>query len=126
MLMLASVLVASAFIFRVPSHDRVELVGLANLPMPSLCMSKSLWGIECPGCGLTRSLLCFFHGDFEASLALHRIGWVVAVAVILQFPYRITALVRKEDHPLGTWFPKVFGRVLIFLLLGNWIVGLVL
>ena len=122
MLMLACTLVASAFIFRVPSQDRVELVGLAGLPMPSLCMSKSLWGIECPGCGLTRSLLCFFHGDFTGSLALHRIGWIMAVAVILQFPYRIAALVRKDDYPLGTWFPKAFGRVLIFLLLGNWVV----
>lgn len=121
MLVVASVIVGSALFFRVPSTDRVEMVGLSGIPMPSMCMSKSLFGVDCPGCGLTRSLLCFFQGDFSSSLALHRIGWVMAIAVLFQFPYRIYALVRKVDYPLGKWFPDAFAYFLIFLLVGNWI-----
>ena len=123
MLILACAVVASALVFRVPGNDRVELVGLAGVPMPSMCMSKTTFGVECPGCGLTRSLLCFFRGDFANSFALHRMGWIIAIAVILQFPYRIVALARKQDYPLGERFPKAFGYTLIFLLVGNWIVG---
>lgn len=123
MLILASVVVVSAFVFRVPSNDRVELAGLEGVPMPSMCLSKSLWGVECPGCGLSRSLLCFFQGHLANSLALHRVGWVIAIAVVLQFPYRIVALARKQDYPLGKRLPALFGYALIFLLVGNWIVG---
>jgi hypothetical protein len=119
----ACVIVGSALVFRVPSNDRVELAGLDGVPMPSMCLSKSMFGIDCPGCGLTRSLLCFFQGDFANSLALHRVGWIMAVAVVLQFPYRIWALVRKQDYPLGKRFPEVFGFILIVLLIGNWLVG---
>lgn len=126
MLILACAIVASALVFRVPKNDRVELAGWEGVPMPSMCLSKSLFGVECPGCGLTRSLLCFFHGDFANSLALHRMGWVMAVAVLLQFPYRITALVRKQDYPLGKRIPEVFGYTLIFLLVANWILGFML
>lgn len=124
MLIVACAIVASAVVFRVPSNDRVELAGMAGLPMPSLCMSKSLLGIDCPGCGLTRSLLCFFQGQFARSLALHSLGWVIAVAVLLQFPYRILALVRKQDYPLGKWLPQGFGCALIVLLVANWVVSL--
>jgi len=123
MLIVACLIVVSALVFRVPSNDRVELTGMEGLPMPSMCMSKSMLGLDCPGCGLTRSLLCFFQGDFGNSLALHRIGWIMAVAVILQFPYRIVALVRKQDHPLGKRLPEVFGYILIFLLVANWLAG---
>jgi Protein of unknown function (DUF2752) len=28
------------------------------------CMSKSLFGIDCPGCGTQRALLLVFKGDF--------------------------------------------------------------
>ncbi len=124
MLIVACAIVASAVVFRVPTNDRVELAGMAGLPMPSLCMSKSLLGIDCPGCGLTRSLLCFFQGQFARSLALHPLGWVIAVAVLLQFPYRILALVRKQDYPLGKWLPQGFGYTLIVLLVANWVVSL--
>lgn len=123
MLILACVVVASACLFRVPNNDRVELAGLEGVPMPSMCMSKSVWGVECPGCGLTRSLLCFFQGDLANSLALHRVGWIIAIAVVLQFPYRIVALARKQDHPLGKRLPAIFGYALIFILVGNWVVG---
>ncbi len=123
MLIVACVIVVSALVFRVPSNDRVELAGIEGLPMPSMCLSKSMFGIDCPGCGLTRSLLCFFQGNIANSVALHRVGWIMAVAVVLQFPYRIWALVRKQDYPLGERLPTVFGFFLIFLLIGNWFVG---
>ena len=123
MLVAACVIVGSAIIFRVPSNDRVELAGAEGLPMPSMCMSKSLFDVDCPGCGLTRSLLCFFQGDLARSLALHRIGWIMALAVIVQFPYRIAALIRKQDYPLGKRLPDLFGYSLIFLFVANWLIG---
>lgn len=126
MLWVAVLVVAAALVLEVPSADRVEVSGFRGIPMPGLCLSKSLFGVECPGCGLTRSLVHFFHGDFGASWRAHRIGWIMAIAVLLQFPYRIAALVRRDDYPLGKWGPMAFGYALIVLLVGNWLVGLFL
>lgn len=123
MLIVACMVVVSALVFRVPSSNRVELAGLEGLPMPSLCMSKSLFDVDCPGCGLTRSVLCFLQGDLARSLHFHRIGWILAAVIVFQFPYRITALVRKQDYPLGKRFSELFSYVLIFLLIANWLVG---
>lgn len=34
------------------------------------CLSKKLFGIECMGCGLQRSILMLFHGDFVAAFQM--------------------------------------------------------
>lgn len=34
------------------------------------CFSKSLFGMDCPGCGAQRSLLFFVNGDFTAAFKM--------------------------------------------------------
>lgn len=38
------------------------------------CLFKSLWGISCPGCGMTRSLIALSQGDWLLSLRFHPLG----------------------------------------------------
>jgi hypothetical protein len=57
---------------------------------------------------------------------LHRLGWLLALAVVLQLPYRLAAILRRTDAPLGKWLPWVFSWTLIVLLLGNWVTELLL
>ncbi len=35
------------------------------------CLSKEYFGVECPGCGAQRSLVCLFRGDILDSIALY-------------------------------------------------------
>ncbi len=35
------------------------------------CMNKKLFGIECPGCGLQRSVLLLFEGEFLAAFHMY-------------------------------------------------------
>ena len=35
------------------------------------CLSKTLFGIECLGCGFQRSFILFLHGDFIASFKMY-------------------------------------------------------
>ena len=52
---------------------------------------------------------------------MHRVGWVLALAVLLQIPYRLFALWDKNRIlAVHTW-PDWFGRALIALLIGNWL-----
>jgi hypothetical protein len=122
MLWLSVVVVVFSFLLDVPSDQAVELGGV---PLPGTCMSRTLFGCKCPGCGLTRSLVRLAHGDWVGALRLHRLGWLMAAAVLAQFPYRLVALWRKKDYPLGRTFPKLFGYALIALLIGNWLLELV-
>lgn len=53
---------------------------LAVLPAarPSLCPSRALLGLPCPGCGMTRALAALLRGDFAAAFAFH--PWAFALA----------------------------------------------
>jgi hypothetical protein len=121
MLVLSSLIVLLAVVFEVRPDDRVMVHGLANYPLPPTCLSYEWFGIRCPGCGLTRSFVHLAHGNWSASWRTHRLGWLMAAAVLLQFPYRILALTRGGQSPLGTRIPVLFGHLLIALFVGNWL-----
>jgi len=126
MLLVAGAIVLLAFSMEVVAGgQRVAFVGLLDYPLPHSCMSRSLFGVPCPGCGLTRSFIYLAHGDWRSSLAMHRLGWLMALAVVLQFPYRIASLAYPGREVLGTAAPKIFVYLLIALLTVNWLVGVV-
>jgi hypothetical protein len=52
-------------------------VGLPGLP----CVFRSVFGIPCPGCGMTRSMMCVWHGDLVGSLRYHPLGMAVFLAI---------------------------------------------
>ncbi|CAM3596342.1 DUF2752 domain-containing protein [Zobellia roscoffensis] len=35
------------------------------------CLNKKLFGIDCPGCGLQRSIVLFLKGDFSAAFDMY-------------------------------------------------------
>ncbi len=123
MLAVSSAVVLLALLLRVRPDERVEFAWLPGIPLPETCASRSWFGIECPGCGLTRSMVYLFHGDWRASLAEHRLGWLLALATILQFPYRIAALARKNAPLLSPRLTSGFGHALIVLLIANWMLN---
>jgi hypothetical protein len=122
MLVVTCAVVVLAFVLNVRTDGRVTPAGLTDWPLPPACMSQELFGKKCPGCGLTRSFVLLAHGDWHGAWGYHRLGWLMAAAVLIQAPYRITALRRPDLQPLGTWVPKAFGYLLIAALIGNWLV----
>jgi hypothetical protein len=124
-LWLAIAVIVAAFLMRVRPDERVELTFLQGWPAPELCQSRAWFGWECPGCGLTRSFIHLAHGDIASSLAVHRIGWLLALLVVLQVPYRVWAMRSPHGQPLGSVVPWVVAWSLIGLLLANWIATIV-
>jgi hypothetical protein len=121
MLGMACAVVAFSIALSVQSGQCVAFRFLPGYALPSTCLSHSLFGVDCPGCGLTRSFVYLAHGDWQHSWQMHRLGWLLALAVLLQFPYRLIALGRDTDQPLGRWLPWAFSMTLIVLLIGNWV-----
>ena len=122
MLWISCVVVGLSFLLQVRPGGLVAFRAFESYPLPQSCLSRSLFGIDCPGCGLTRSFVYLAHGQWSESMAIHRLGWLMAVSVLLQLPYRILGMRHPEGLPLGRRIPVWYGRMLIFLLIANWVV----
>jgi len=125
-LAIAAGIVLVACVLQVRSDQRVAVSPFSRWPLPEVCQSKVLFGVDCPGCGLTRSFVHLAHGNIPASLAVHPLGWLVALFVLAQFPYRIWALKTRSAAPLGERTPWIITGVLFALLLAVWIARLAL
>ncbi|HVN97643.1 MAG TPA: DUF2752 domain-containing protein [Syntrophorhabdaceae bacterium] len=66
-----------AYLSRHICADRVQHV------LPLFCPFKALTGIPCPGCGMTRALLCMAKGDFSGALALNPFSYFLVFMIIL-------------------------------------------
>ena len=122
MLWFALFIIAASFLLRRGESETITLAW-PRIELPPLCASRALFDIECPGCGLTRSFVALAAGDIQESWRLHRVGWLLALAVVGQIPYRLYALrqLRKTESTVQSVWPKVFGNFLIAMLILNWL-----
>ena len=123
-LVISAVVIILTLIFRVREDREVYVGGLEDYPLPPLCMSYALFGVKCPGCGLTRSLIYLAHGDWAGSWRMHRLGILFGAVILVQIPYRLWSLRHGGRPSFGVWLPTCFGYVLIWLLMANWVFDL--
>ena len=124
-LWLAVVVVMLAFLLTVRSDQRVALRPLPRIVLPESCQSRIWFGMDCPGCGLTRSFIHLAHGDWASSLRIHRAGWILAIATLLQIPYRLHALFGSGRWLLSPIATKAVQWGLISVLILNWLFNIV-
>ncbi len=79
------------------------LAALACIPperlaaLPSLCVFKAAFGVECLGCGMTRAICSALHGEFSRALAYNGLVAVMLPAIVLfvampdEWPRRLAA-----------------------------------
>lgn len=124
MLSVAVTIVVLSLILSVRDDQRVVITGLAGYPLPETCWMKNLFHCDCPGCGLTRSFVHLAHGNWRQSLSVHRLGWLLAVVVLAQIPYRWTVLRRPAWIVGARWSRGIFITFVAVLVL-NWAFNLV-
>jgi hypothetical protein len=120
MLVVSVGVILLALALKVQGTERVAFRSFPEYPLPELCGAKLFFKQECPGCGLTRSFLALAQGDWQASLQFHSLGWLMALAVLLQIPYRVHRLWTLDRQTSPTRWPTWFGNGLIALLVMNW------
>jgi hypothetical protein len=124
MLWISCAVIVMSLTLTVRSDEHAAFRLFPDWPIPSACPSHIIFGVDCPGCGLTRSFIYLAQGDWRLAFREHRAGWLLALAVVLQIPYRLTCLLGRNRQPLGTWFPSLFGLALITALIGSWVMRL--
>lgn len=96
-----------------------------GLSIPSGCLVKSLFGFDCPGCGITRSVSRALHLHFHEAFLYHPVGPLVAASLVLLFGYFLLTVVFGEKFGLlweqeVAWFERI-DAVLVMTLIGIWI-----
>ncbi|MEJ2715548.1 MAG: DUF2752 domain-containing protein [Deltaproteobacteria bacterium] len=121
-LAMAVAAIAGSFLL-VPSGGRtldltVPFTGI-QIPLPATCLSYRIFGVSCPGCGLTKSFVLTARGNLGGALRANPVGPALYVVCLLQIPYRWI-----EYFGLGrsiTWWKRVDARldVVTWVLLGG-------
>jgi hypothetical protein len=88
-------------------------------------LSKALFHVPCPGCGLTHSFVYLAQGRPRESLRWHRIGAILYAYFVYQVFFRIAILRRPQRIEAPVWIDVQHYAALgvIALLFLNWIAG---
>ena len=84
---LAVVAISLAMTMSVQEGTKVTLP-FFNSPLPELCHSRRYFGVDCPGCGMTRCFISLGHGDLISAAKYNVAGLVLFGLTVLQVPYR--------------------------------------
>jgi hypothetical protein len=121
-----SLCLALALCMSVGENRRVYLLGLSQ-PLPETCMTYSRFGIDCPGCGLTRTFVHLAHGQFGDAWQLSPVGCFVFAFACMQIPMGIAQLLFRARNrwveAWGSWNDWATAGLVVALVL-QWLVRL--
>lgn len=102
----------------------LPLAHLLALPRIPLCSFRLWTGLPCPGCGMTRSMVCLFHGDALASLRFHPLGIFLGAFALGVFAGGVGGAVTGRD-PFWRFVDRrsaALALAFVCALLGTWVV----
>jgi len=99
--------------------------GIRELPF---CGVKHFTGFDCPGCGLTSSIVALVHGQIRASIDRHPLGIVIMTWLVYMFGRSIFALIAgRLPRPLLTQGQRdIIMYVFLVALIFQWIIKLLI
>ena len=74
--------------------------------LPGACLLREIWGVPCPGCGMTRALSLLFSGDVAGSIGHHALAVPILLGVVAGVMFRCGLLPVRAGWrlPSGTVF----------------------
>jgi hypothetical protein len=100
----------------------LALRALPSVPFPVVCPLRRFFGIPCPTCGVTRSVVDLLQGRPSESFAAHRLGALVLAAILFQLPYRTRCLTGRRGLPHHPRLVQFVVASFVVLLVLNWLV----
>lgn len=91
-LIAALAVIALALVLEV--RDQRVVLPISGIPLPESCWFKRLTGLGCPGCGLTRSVICLVHGNFLGAWDFNPGGYIFFILIAAQLPFRMAQIWR--------------------------------
>ena len=82
-LTVAVVGLVASFVLQVkPYENDAVYIRFVDQKLPGTCFSRTVFGGDCPGCGLTRSIVCLSQGELTRSLQFNIAGIFLYVCAI--------------------------------------------
>ena len=106
----ATLLPLQLILLRVIASASMDKVYLAGRELHWDCAFREHFGIPCPNCGMTRSLLLTLHGNLGAALQLNP-GGPLLVAGMLLFSGMLFYLMRRQQAPTGPSLPDLQRKI---------------
>jgi hypothetical protein len=104
------------------ANGAIFLRGLPSIEFPAICPLRRFFGIPCPTCGMTRSVVHLVQGRPSASFAAHRLGWLVLAVILFQLPYRAWCLTGRRELSDRSHLTEFSLAAFLLLLVLNWLV----
>lgn len=83
------------------------------------CFVKTQAGQPCSSCGLTRSILALYHGDYALSQYWHPAGIIFIFIIVMQLCLRLILKISKS-----IWVPWIdIAQILIVSLIFKFVIG---
>jgi hypothetical protein len=127
-----STILLLAAVLQIGDRRQVVVPGV-EVPLPEACGLYTRFGIDCPGCGLTRCFIHNTHGRFYEAWRLSPVGSLVYLFVVCQFPL---AAAHVYCHGRDLEVPKTLARLtrwnewalvtIVAMLIGQWVLKLTL
>ena len=121
---ISSLVIVAALTLQVHGDEFVVIPWL-NMPLPGSCTFKAYFGLDCPGCGLTRCFISLAHGDIRRAVHFNPVGIAFFMVVAGQIPYRSLQLWRTRrgltEMHTGWWGYWLMGFILVALLV-QWVI----
>ncbi|MCH8922154.1 MAG: DUF2752 domain-containing protein [Planctomycetes bacterium] len=120
---IALAVLAASFLLQLPGDTKVELP-LGNVQLPSICVWRNSTGVDCPGCGLTRSFICLAHGRPASAWKYNPAGLLLFTMLVGQLPYRGAQLWRLS-HGRQEWSNRLLNSIVWIMaiaVLGQWLI----
>lgn len=65
---------------------------------PSVCLYWNVFGVHCPGCGMTRAFSALLHTDYARALSFNRLVVVVFPVIVGVLAFDVAAAVSSRKR----------------------------
>ncbi|BBZ68251.1 membrane protein [Mycolicibacterium insubricum] len=84
------------------------------------CPTRTLLGIDCPGCGTCRMLYSLLHGDLPAALHYNALALVAVIVLVVTFVLWTRNRILGRAH--RSWTTLRFAPIVTLVIVGIWFV----
>jgi len=91
----------------------------AGVALPESCISRRIFNVTCPGCGLTRSFVATARGRLTEAFRNNAMGPVLYLILLVQIPYRTARILGSRPSALSRLVAKLQPELVTWLVLGG-------
>jgi len=119
---MAVAVIGASFLLRSEGPDSVFLPGTEQA-MPELCVSRRIFGLPCPGCGLTRSFISISQGQLSRAWRFNPVSFLLYPFIFIQIPWNAMQywLIRKRGYGVQLPYVHFLPIAIAVILLLRWL-----